>query len=148
MANELSAAHSEPVTPAHTITRVFCPEGHNLLDICYPINALAGIKLGFRRKNGRTGLVVLSPTLGCFDKNVLAGDLLDGEKVDLFCPECGSPLHKMGTCGCRTRDTNESGEWCILYLSEEISAEEAIAICDVAGCHNSSIRHAGEFIQA
>ncbi len=144
----MPSQYADSVTSSRTVTRVFCPEGHNLLDICYSINGLAGIKLKFRCRDGAEGLVVLSPSLGCFDRLVLAGELVDGEKVDLICPHCDIPLPKKGLCGCRDSTGIESGDLCLLYLSRDMSVDEAIAICNVVGCHNSSLRHAGEYLHA
>lgn len=143
-----AAFHSEPVLPSRTVTRVFCPNGHNLLDVCYTIQGLAGIKLAFTDARGEQGLLVLSPTLGCFDKLVLAGRLVDGEKISLACPECAAPLDVLGPCACASGDAGAPGELCLLYLTEAHTADEAIAVCNVVGCHRSSIRHAGEYIQA
>jgi hypothetical protein len=140
--------HCEPVLPTHTVTRVFCPNGHNLLDICNTINGLAGIRLAFRRPGGQTGELVLSPTLGCFDRLILCGELVEGEKLQVLCPECGVELDRLGTCECLPPEKGEPGEFFLLYLTLENSPEEAIIICNVVGCHNSSIRHAGDHIHA
>ena len=140
--------HSEPVLPTRTVTRVYCPQGHNLLDICTTVNGMAGIRLGFQRPNGERGILVLSPTLGCFDRVILGGDLVDGERVRVFCPECEVEMDRLGRCDCRPAEHGEPGDLYLLYLSLDRSAAEAIVICNVVGCHNSSIRHAGDHIRA
>jgi len=146
--SEPASFHSEPVLPTHTVTRVYCPRGHNLLDICNTVDGLAGIRLVFRRPNGESGELVLSPTLGCFERLVLSGALVDGEKVEVSCPECGAELDRLGTCDCLPPEKGGPGQLFLLYLTPENTAEEAIMICNVVGCHNSSIRHAGDHIHA
>ena len=145
---EAASYHCEPVLPSHTVTRVFCPKGHNLLDICNTVGGLAGIRLAFRRPNGEQGELVLSPTLGCFERLVLSGALVDGEKVEVFCPECGAELDRLGDCDGLPPEKGGPGRLLLLYLTPENTPEEAITICNVVGCHNSSIRHAGDHIQA
>ncbi|MBN2429923.1 MAG: hypothetical protein JXQ27_00535 [Acidobacteria bacterium] len=141
-------SYSSPVTASRTVTRCYCPNGHNLLDIRHPIHGLAGIRLKFVRPGGQAGEVVLSPTLGCFDKLVLAGEMVNGEKLELHCPVCGSPLAKRGMCNRRSGEHPATGDLCLIYLTSEPSPEEAIMICNVVGCNNSSLRHAGMSLHA
>jgi hypothetical protein len=148
MHSHANSFHSEPVLPTRTVTRAFCPNGHNLLDVCSTINDMAGVKFAFIDARGERGLLVLSPTLGCFDKLVLEGRLVEEEKIQLACPECGAGLDVLGPCDCRPATAAVRGDLCMIYLTEEHSPEEAIVICNLVGCHNSSIRHAGEYIQA
>ena len=140
--------HNEPVTTDKTVVRVYCPNGHNLLDVCYTINGLAGIVLDFKRAKGQGGKVVLSPTLGCYDKIVLKGELVEGEKVSLFCPFCGQALDTLGNCPVEHGKGKGQGELCLLYLTEDKDPDEVIVICNVAGCHNSSLKHRGEYIHS
>jgi hypothetical protein len=141
-------SYSSPVTAARTVTRCYCPNGHNLLDICHPIHGLAGIRLIFLRPGGATGEVVLSPTLGCFDRMVLSGEMKEGEKLKLSCPACGIPLDTRGVCGQRVDAHAPTGDLCLMYLTPERSPDEAIMVCNVVGCHNSSLRHAGVSLHA
>jgi len=141
-------SYSSPVTASRTVTRCYCPNGHHLLDIRHPIHGLAGIRLKFVRPDGQAGEAVLSPTLGCFDKRVLAGEMVDGEKLELYCPVCDTPLDKRGACGRRAGEEAAPGDLCLVYLTPDSSPEEAIMICNVVGCHNSSLRHAGVSLHA
>ncbi len=128
---------------AVTVDRAFCPQGHDLVDPERPIGGSPGIRVGFRRPNGEVGEVVLSPTLGCFDKLVLSSRLVEGEALQLFCPVCLAPLPILMECHC-----TDGAVVNMLYLSRDNDPYHSIAFCNVVGCHNSSLIRAGEVIRA
>ncbi len=133
----------EEVKKAVTVTEVYCPRGHNLIEEDHTIGGGPGIRLGFRRPNGEPGELILSATLGCQDKTVISGKLFEGEKLELFCPVCMSNLPILSECHCEG-----GGEVRMLYLSRENNPYHAIAFCDVVGCRNSSIIRAGDVVRA
>jgi len=134
---------AESATAATIVSEVFCPHGHNLVSERFRIDDHPGILLGFRRPNGVAGEVVLSPQLGKLDKIVLAGELVAGEVVTVFCPICRTELDVL--CHC---EFHRHAPVCLLYQSRHRDLDDAIAFCCVVGCPNSSYRRAGEVIRA
>ena len=131
------------IREAVTVGAVYCPQGHDLVDPHRPLGGSPGIRLGFRRPNGEVGEVVLSPTLGCFDKTVLSSELSDGEGIDLFCPVCHAPLPILMECHCQ-----DGAVVNMLYLTRENDPYNALAFCNVVGCHNSSLIRFGDLVRA
>ncbi|MBN1424035.1 hypothetical protein JXA88_05705 [Candidatus Fermentibacteria bacterium] len=133
----------DAVRHAVTVGEAYCPQGHDLVDRDRLIGDLPGIRLGFRRPGGEVGEVVLSPTLGCFDKIVLSSELVEGEELQLFCPQCYTPLPILRECHCR-----EGAVVNMLYLTRANDPYDAIAFCNVVGCHNSALIKSGEVIRS
>lgn len=133
----------EEVRREVTVDHVFCPLGHDLVDPHRLVGGLPGIRLEFRRPNGELGEVVLSPTLGCFDKLVLSSALVEGERLELFCPVCHSPLPVLMECHCRPDALLN-----MLYLTRDSDPYEAIAFCCIVGCHNSALIRSGAVLRA
>lgn len=133
----------EAVRDAVTVHAAYCPQGHDLIDPTRRIREVPGIRLGFRRPDGEVGEVVLSPTLGCFDKIALSSRLVDGEDLQLFCPVCHTPLPILMECHCQAGAVVN-----MLYLTRENDPYNAIAFCNVVGCHNSSLIRSGDVVRA
>jgi len=133
----------DQIKKAVTVTEVFCPRGHDLIDPEHPVRGLPGIKLRFRRPRGEYGMLILSPTLGCNDKLVLSGKLVEGELLDLSCPVCMVSLPILSDCDC----TNK-GVVNLLYLTKDNNPYDAIGVCNVVGCPNSSLIRSGDVVRA
>lgn len=133
----------EAVRHAVTVAAAYCTQGHDLVDPDRVVGETAGIRVGFRRPCGDVGEVVLSATLGCFDKVVLSSELAEGEALDLFCPQCHTPLPILRECHCR-----EGAVVNMLYLTRANDPYDAIAFCNVVGCHNSALIRSGEVVRS
>ena len=124
------------------VTQAFCPNGHNLMDDYVNFNGFAGIRLKIRRPNGDEGEMILSPIFG--DQSIVYIGIKPqkGEKLEMFCPECGEKLPVIEKC-----KLCENGEIRGLSLSENFDIMNGIAFCDVVGCPSSYIVDSGDLIE-
>ncbi|MCF8373081.1 MAG: hypothetical protein K9H64_15790 [Bacteroidales bacterium] len=119
------------------ISYCFCPNGHNLVSPKVKIRNYDGILLKVKHNN-KTGLLGLSPVCGCKMKMSIDLDLIDGEKCDMFCPECDAKLPVFNTC------PSCGGDLITLFLDERTDYTYCIGICNKAGCPHSEIRKGDE----
>ena len=123
-------------------TEAYCPNGHNLIDDYVNFNGFGGIKLKIRRPNGEEGFMVLSPIFG--DKTVvyIGTKPADGEKLEVFCPECGTAIPVLKPC-----DECTGGELRVLSVEPKFTVSDGIAFCDLVGCPSAYIISAGELVE-
>ncbi|MCD6595044.1 hypothetical protein J7L68_05135 [bacterium] len=124
------------------VRKAFCPNGHNLIDEYVNFNGFAGIRLKISRPNGDEGEMVLSPIFG--DQSIVYIGIKpqNGEKLDIFCPECGEKLPIIQHC-----EYCENGDIIGLSLDEKFDITNGIAFCDVVGCPSSYIVDSDELIE-
>lgn len=116
------------------ITQAFCPKGHNLIrreDVLF--DGHPGISLLIDCGEWR-GEVVLSPIHGDHSKVGANKDVKVGTNCTLMCPECNTPLPKIGDCSCESK-----GDLVALYLRPDLREGEFAAICTVMGCYHSRV---------
>ena len=129
--------------PEITVTSAFCECGESLLDDTHKFNGYPGIKIGFRRPNGEEGLFVASPKLNDTAKEVLKGEVVTGEKVELFCPGCGKLFPVLAPC-----DRCENGEMVVVYRSEDFDISNSVSFCNIFGCPNAMLIQSDKVIMA
>jgi len=125
----------------YLIERAYCPNGCNIIDINYKINGLAGLRIKFRRP-GAEGEFVISAIEGDFDKIVLAGELKDGIKDELYCPHCDVMFEKLVNCDCQS-----DADMVVIGLTPKLDLNNAISFCNVTGCHNGAFAKSGDIIR-
>ena len=84
----------------YVVTEAYCPNGCNIIDKEHEINGVSGLRIKFKRP-GMEGELVLSAIEGDFDKVILSGELEDGVKDELYCPQCGVMFKKLVNCSCK-----------------------------------------------
>ncbi len=123
------------------VTQAFCPKGHNLVrnkDILY--YGEMGISL-WVSDGEKEGEVVLSPFHGEHNRKGMI-DFADGTKLQISCPVCRAPLPRISKCSC------ETGELYGIYMTEDCSEGNMVALCNVWGCHRSKVYDQAELLSA
>ena len=128
--------------PVVVVKHAYCPNGHDLVWDYTNFNGFPGIHLKVRRPDGNEGEMVLSPIFGDCTSVSLGIKLVDGEKLDIFCPECGERLPILTKC-----DKCENGEIRGLSLDKDFDIANGIAFCDVVGCPSAYIVDSGDLIE-
>ena len=141
----------KPVTEFHNVgesdniiwmvDQAYCTNGHSLIDKENPIHGYAGIRLVFKNPNSE-GEIVISPLAGDLTKETLSGELEPGVRHELFCPHCNVALPVLMSCGCKRK-----GQLVVIGLTPQLNFNNAITLCDVAGCTNAAVVSAGEVIR-
>ncbi len=126
----------------YVVDQAYCPQGCSILDEEHPIHGYPGLRIGFSRP-GTKGEFVLSAIQGDFDKTMLSGELVDGVKLDLYCPHCGTPFATLANCRC-----SAGAQIVTIGLTPELDFNNGIAFCNVAGCRNERFVLSGRAIQA
>ncbi|MCD6417859.1 hypothetical protein J7M00_03645 [bacterium] len=124
------------------VKSAYCPNGHDLMWDYASFCGYAGIRIGAEKPNGEKGEIVLSPIFGDHSRISLGIKLIDGEKLKLFCPECGAEIPVLTKC-----ENCEQGEIRVLSLARNFDIANGIAFCDVVGCPSSYIVDSGELIE-
>jgi hypothetical protein len=116
------------------ITKLYCPNGHNLVDetTAARFNRFPGIVLNVKGKQTE-GRVIVSPIHGDDTKFGEAG-FEPGEVTSITCPQCGVEFPKIQPCGC-AEDSYLVG----LYLDEDITPGNQVALCNAWGCLRSRV---------
>jgi hypothetical protein len=116
----------------------YCPNKHNLINSKAMFGNFPGILLKVRQRN-ENGMLALSPVYG--DKSRISIDinLIDKEITELLCPECDQSLPIFSHCEC-------GADLVSLFLTEELSHNEAAAICTRVNCFNASIKSSTDII--
>jgi hypothetical protein len=123
------------------VDQVYCTNGHSLIDKEHLIHGYPGIRLSFKSPHGE-GEVVISALAGDLSKMTISGELEPGKRHDLSCPHCHVPLPVLMPCGCK-RD----GRLVVIGLTPQLNFNNAITLCDVAGCTNAALVSCGEIIR-
>ena len=120
------------------VKECFCPNGHNLINTSACFNDLPGIFLKVLNSKDKSGFIALSPIYGQKQRISLEVDLVNGEKVRVFCPHCDIELPIFANC-----TTCENGKLVALFLDKKASFKNCLAVCNIVGCKSASI-HSGE----
>ena len=123
------------------VERVYCTNGHLLMDKEHPIHGYPGIRLSFQNPHGE-GEIVISALAGDLTKITLDGELEPGASHELSCPKCRAVLPVLMPCGCKRK-----GSLVVMGLTPKLNFNNAITLCDVAGCTNASLVSCGEIIR-
>lgn len=120
------------------INECFCTNKHNLIDKKAMFGSFPGILLKVRQK-AEIGLLALSPVYGDKSRISIDIELIDKEILELSCPKCDEKLSVFSHCEC-------GADLVSLFLSEELSFNEAAAICSRVNCFNAQIKSSSEII--
>jgi hypothetical protein len=123
------------------VTEAYCPNGCSIIDEEHKINGVAGLRVKFTRP-GMQGELVLSAIAGDFDKIVLSGQLEDGLKDELYCPQCGVMFKKLVNCTCKPE-----ADMVVIGLTPKLDFNNAISFCNVTGCTNGTTIKSGDVIR-
>jgi hypothetical protein len=125
----------------YVVTEAYCPNGCNIIDKEHEINGIPGLRMKFKRPNIE-GELVLSAIEGDFDKMILSGELKDGVKDDLYCPNCGIMFKKLVDCSCKS-----DADMVVVGLTPKLDFNNAISFCNVTGCVNGTFIKSGDVIR-
>ncbi len=123
------------------VTQAFGPKGDNLVGLSdVTFDGFAAVTVGVR-VNGEEGLVHLSPFHGDSRK---AGFLQipSGSRCELFCPVSGEQLDYVGNL------KNDGAGYYAIYLTEDLSQGDMVALSDIWGDYQSRIIDHEELISA
>lgn len=116
----------------------FCPNRHNLINRKAMFGSFPGILLKVKQKED-SGLLALSPVYGDKSRISIDIELIDKEILELSCPGCNEKLPVFSHCECGADLLN-------LFLTEELSFNEAAAVCSRVNCFNAQIKSSSELI--
>ena len=125
----------------YVVNEAYCLNGCNIIDSKHKINGFAGLRIKFKRP-GAEGEFVISAIEGDFDKIILSGELIDGVKDELYCPECGVAFKKLVNCNCQ-----DDADMVVVGLTPKLDFNNAISFCNVTGCKNGVFVKAGDIIR-
>ena len=123
------------------VDQVYCTNGHSLIDKENLVSGYPGIRLAFKTPHHK-GEVVISALAGDLSKVTLSGELEPGVRHYLSCPHCHVALPVLMSCGCK-----RNGQLVVIGLSPQLNFNNAITLCDVAGCTNAALVSCGEVIR-
>ena len=142
-----SAVEEVPDNPERvseiTVSGAFCECGESLLDLENCFDGAPGIRIGFRRPNGEKGIFVASPKINDVSKKVLEGEVVTGEKAQLFCPECGKPFPVLAPC-----DRCKDGDMVVIFCSRDFDISSSVSFCNIFGCPNAMLIQSDKVIRA
>ncbi len=118
---------------AIAVTRLYCPNGHNLIErSAARFNLLPGITVRVRGKY-TYGELILSPIHGD-DSKFGDTDFEPGEVLRISCPHCDSEFPAVQPCGCR------DGSMLVgFFLDKSLIEGSQVVICNAWGCLRSRI---------
>lgn len=121
------------------VTRLYCPNGHNLVDQQgVRFDGYGGIRLLVG--DGTTeGVVELSPFHGDSTKHGV--QFPNGTRLSIRCPECKAELPTLARCSCAGK-----GELRKLFLTPDLEDANLVAVCDVWGCPLSRVIDGNEIL--
>ncbi len=122
------------------VQECFCQNEHNLVSKKANFSGFDGVFLKVKTKNNE-GFIAISPICGDKSRISLDIELVEGEQIKLFCPECDVELPVYSKCEC-------GGDLITLFSSKEIEYSDCISICNVIGCQSSVIRKGGKHYSA
>ena len=120
------------------VKELYCPQGHNLVNVRAIFNGYPGILLRVR-KGQKSGLVALSPIYGEKCRISIDIDLESGEMYELLCPQCGIALPVHSPCSC-------GADLVTFFLSADKDYSDCIGICNRVDCTNAKILESGKLI--
>jgi hypothetical protein len=123
------------------VKHVYCTNGHSLIEKEHPIHGHPGIRLEFKLPDNK-GEIVISALAGDLTKITLSGELEPGVSHRLSCPHCHVPLPVLMPCGCK-----RNGRLVVIGLTPQLNFNNAITLCDVAGCTNAAVIACGEIVR-
>lgn len=124
------------------VTQAFGPDGDNLVGISeVTFDGFPAVTL-LVRAGGKEGLVHLSPFHGDARKEGFV-EIPAGTRCELFCPVSKKPLALLGEVA-----PQNSASYYAIYLTENLSEGDQIAISDVWGDYHSRIVDNTELISA
>ena len=123
------------------VDRAYCTNGHSLIDKEHLVSGYPGIRLAFKSPHHK-GEVVISALAGDLSKTTISGELEPGARHNLSCPHCQVPLPMLMSCGCK-----RNGQLVVIGLTPHLNFNNAITLCDVAGCTNAALVSCGEIIR-
>ncbi len=140
---EPSRPHEEVAIKAPVVVNaVYCPEGHNLVDVNRIVSGFPAIVVSFEDKKGGQGLLAVSPVLGDTAYLSVEGEVNPDEPLIFSCPHCGVRLDVLSNCSCR-----EDAVTVLAYLYPRRDPHQAIAFCNVLSCPDSAVIRSGEAIR-
>ncbi|MDX9882728.1 MAG: hypothetical protein RBS73_11745 [Prolixibacteraceae bacterium] len=128
-------------TVRYVVDKAYCPNGCSIIDPEVEINGFPGLRFRFKRP-GYEGEFVISAIEGDFDKVIISGELITGEKDELYCPLCGVPFGKLVNCNC-----SPGAEMVAVGLTPKLDFNNAITFCNVTGCSNGTFIKSGDVIR-
>jgi hypothetical protein len=114
------------------LSACYCPNGHNLFDESVQFNELPSIKLKVVRGSDQ-GILALSPVFGDYSRVTIGISLKKGDKLDIRCPHCDTPLPVYSTCYVC------DSQMVTLFLTPDANYARCLGICQRVGCHNSKM---------
>jgi len=123
------------------VKQCFCPNGHNMIWDNAKFDGHSGIRIIIETPDNKRGELLLSPIYGDSTKVTIGTTLKDGIKVRMRCPICEVELPVLKPC-----DYCDTGEFIAISLKNPFDYRDAIGICNIVGCHNSTFIAAGELI--
>ena len=114
------------------IDECYCKNGHNLISSKAKFGDFNGIYLKAKNKFC-DGYIALSPVWGDKSRISIDIDLREGGLIDLFCPECETPLAKYSKCDC-------DGDMVIFFLDKDADYSKCVGVCNRIGCPNSELK--------
>ena len=115
------------------VKECYCQNGHQLINKRAIFNDLPGILLKVKKQNYKEGTIALSPVYNHKHRISIDVDLIEGESLQLFCPECGVELPVYTNCNCC------DGKLIALFLDKKGNFNNCITIGNTVGCKNSNV---------
>jgi len=122
------------------VNECYCPNGHMLVSPNACFNDIPGIFLKIINSKDKVGFIALSPIYGQKQRISLNVELVKGEKVRVFCPQCDVELPVFADC-----TSCKSGKLIALFLDKKASFKNCLAVCNIIGCSSATI-NSGEDI--
>lgn len=126
-----------------SVKEAYCPNGHSLMDNEHTFNGMPGIKMAFIRPNEKKGVFSVSSKIGDLSKKTISGEIVEGEKVTLCCPECSAHFPVLAQC-----DKCKNGDMVLIYLSKELDVSDSASFCNLFGCPNTMLIKSDTIIRA
>ena len=124
------------------VTQLYGPRGDNLVgfsDVSFDGFPAVSLRI---RAGDKEGIVHLSPFHGDQRKSGYT-DIEPGTKCELLCPVSGEPLPHLGKV-----ESTAAADYYALYLTEELSGGDYVAISDVWNDYHSRIVDNHELVSA
>ncbi|MBN1250852.1 MAG: hypothetical protein JXR51_07045 [Bacteroidales bacterium] len=115
------------------VKECYCQNGHQLINKRVCFNDLPGILLKVKKLNYKEGFIALSPVYNHKHRISIDIDLIKGESLQLYCPECSIELPIYSNCTCC------DGKLIAVFLDKTANFNNCITIGNTVGCKNSSI---------